>query len=464
MGSLSITLSLFLSLSLTASAQSHDTLWNLLLQKPGQPIHVMNPLSGFGGDFFDTTLDKPILSAPIKMGDRLYLWFNATGRLYEMKKDITNGGFRKIRMDSTTYVGYNYQAFPFVHDGTIYNIGGYGYWRRNGHLRSYVTKSHQWEVNMLNQEIPITFYVNGDYLFYDVSTGHIYNAGYQYMNEGVKGRITNINQVMQLNIRAREWKVLGDLSPLLKQFRLERVQIVAMNKQGLLIRLAYKDFKLLSFRENKIYSVDANVWDHFSFTKAAMNEFINFFIDSTLYSYHTTTGKVDAFPIHASDLIDIEQPIYTKPVEWGKYAYWAIALFLFVPAFVFRKRLAAAFRSTTPTPALTEGPPNSEMLQLDSLEEQVLQMMYWNTAKGINTTIDELNNILGLARRNADVQKKLRSDCIQSINRKLSIRWGIHSQVIDKKRAEFDKRSFEYFIAEDLVSRVKELLFGTNDK
>jgi hypothetical protein len=464
-GSLAITLSLFLSVSINGYAQSHDALWKLLLRTPGQPVYIMNPLSCSDGDFFDVYLDAPIRAAPIKLGNELYLWYAGTGRLYQMKADSSSGSLRAIRLDSTKYAGYNYQAFPFSYEGNIYNIGGYGFWKRNGLLRKFNPKNHQWEIIPLNTEVPILCNYYSDYLFFDPSSGYIYDAGYQILNDGLKQRIENVDKVMRLDLKKMEWQELGDVSSYLKQTRKQTVSVLAMGPQGLLTRISYSDFKLLSFRNNKIYKLNDRVVDYFSFSKEEIKNFINFFIDSTLYSYNISNGKVDSMTFHSADLIDIGEPIYTVPVPWDIYAYIVLAFLVVIPAYLYRKRISSILRTTVRQYA----PPASisavnEMMHLEPMEEQVLQLIHNNTISSKNTTIDELNAILGLSRRSADVQKKFRSDCIQSINRKLSIRWGLNVHVIEKKRAEFDKRSFEYFIAEDVVSRVKDLLSGANDK
>jgi hypothetical protein len=60
--------------------------------------------------------------------------------------------------------------------------------------------------------------------------------------------------------------------------------------------------------------------------------------------------------------------------------------------------------------------------------------------------VEEINQIIGCTQRNLEVQKRMRSDLIISINGKLKQTLGMEGVVINKKRAEFDKRSYEYFI------------------
>jgi hypothetical protein len=48
--------------------------------------------------------------------------------------------------------------------------------------------------------------------------------------------------------------------------------------------------------------------------------------------------------------------------------------------------------------------------------------------------------------RSVEIQKRTRSILISGINEKLQIAIGSLETIIEKKRSEFDKRSYEYFI------------------
>lgn len=76
----------------------------------------------------------------------------------------------------------------------------------------------------------------------------------------------------------------------------------------------------------------------------------------------------------------------------------------------------------------------------------------------IDTHIEHLNQILGLEKKNLDVQKKQRSDVLIGISTKLNLLLNTSEQIIQKKRVETDKRSFCYFIAAENLQRVKELI------
>jgi hypothetical protein len=74
------------------------------------------------------------------------------------------------------------------------------------------------------------------------------------------------------------------------------------------------------------------------------------------------------------------------------------------------------------------------------------------------TTIEEINKVIGASQRSAEVQKRLRSDLIGSINDKLEIVSESKFNIIEKQRSEFDKRSFEYFIHPEQMELTEKVL------
>ena len=91
-------------------------------------------------------------------------------------------------------------------------------------------------------------------------------------------------------------------------------------------------------------------------------------------------------------------------------------------------------------------------------EIQLLQLLIDNSILGRTTSIEEENKVLGLSKLSSDLQKKHRSDIITSINKKYSVLKGSEEPIIKKKRTEFDKRSFEYYIDQNRILEIKGLL------
>ena len=153
----------------------------------------------------------------------------------------------------------------------------------------------------------------------------------------------------------------------------------------------------------------------------------------------------------------IGEPIYTFIPPLGYYLLIFLAPLLAGGWLIYRKyvRQKPVVKMKKGEPALQQV---AERVQLEGQELMVLQLLYVNAIKEKTTSIDEINAVLGIGKRNFNVQKKLRSDCIQSINYKIDLLLGFPENVIDKKRSEEDKRSFEYFINPDYLEAVNQLL------
>ena len=91
-------------------------------------------------------------------------------------------------------------------------------------------------------------------------------------------------------------------------------------------------------------------------------------------------------------------------------------------------------------------------------EKQVLELIIEKSLKAQITNTDDLNRVLGLSKKAIEIQKKQRSDVIVSINKKYAFVTKSNDLLIEKKRADFDKRSFEYFIAFEKLELIKKYL------
>lgn len=100
----------------------------------------------------------------------------------------------------------------------------------------------------------------------------------------------------------------------------------------------------------------------------------------------------------------------------------------------------------------------SNRLSLTEKEKDLIKLMANNTGENRFTSIDEINKILGLTNKNTVIQKKQRSDVINSINKKFSLLRVNTTGVIGKKRSDFDKRSFEYYIDSSCFTEIQKLL------
>jgi hypothetical protein len=95
---------------------------------------------------------------------------------------------------------------------------------------------------------------------------------------------------------------------------------------------------------------------------------------------------------------------------------------------------------------------------LEERERSLLEFLFNHSADERLTSIEEINKVLGVQNRSVEIQKRMRSDLIGSINQKLGIVTRDKKPVVDKQRSEFDKRSFEYFIHPAHMELVEKII------
>jgi hypothetical protein len=72
--------------------------------------------------------------------------------------------------------------------------------------------------------------------------------------------------------------------------------------------------------------------------------------------------------------------------------------------------------------------------------------------------VEELNKILGITAKNDSIQKKIRSESIQNINKTIRLLSGMDEDAILKRRSDNDKRMFVYFLNEKYTELLMKLL------
>jgi hypothetical protein len=226
------------------------------------------------------------------------------------------------------------------------------------------------------------------------------------------------------------------------------------------------------------------------------DQLISFCYDSTLY-FARDPLHYDSLDITRSELKDLGIPVY-DPIETGIFEKWAglkeygglvlvLSIGFMLGLFINRKKTSyiksssglardelpetdkiahinqldqavADIPEKTPTDEKALTFRSSRILDLlEEKERSLLEFIYHYSEEERLTTIEEINKVIGVANRSMEVQKRMRSDLIGSINQKMGLITKDKKPVIDKQRSEFDKRSFEYFIRTEymeLVSRV----------
>ena len=398
----------------------------------------------------------------------LFLALNGSGILYKANSNGELIDFQ--RQDSTIYFGDNFNSFIFSFRDTIYSLGGYGYWTTKGFLRYYVDRRHEWEVVRLNKEIPFQIGQKHDLLWYDLENGIIYFVVIKETNSTTTESTGKfLYNVFALDLSKREWKLLGTLSLYLKN-NLTGIFNIVSSPFGQFAALKNENI-FLDFSKNRIYRLSDAKQRELELLPTSTGELhVNYFIDSTFYTWLSSKKLVDSMTFSKSDLVLTPEKIYTPGTSTNsemtnksvnKNSLWLIILLTAILAALigyYSARLRSKKTVVHNGHQMNNGA--NPAISFTSLELEIIICILNNSSKGNYTSIEEVNKTLGVGKKTIEVQKKQRSDVINSINRKYSYIKRAEQELIEKRRTEFDKRSFEYFID---VAKINEAVQITKD-
>jgi hypothetical protein len=198
-------------------------------------------------------------------------------------------------------------------------------------------------------------------------------------------------------------------------------------------------------------------------------------IDSTIY-FGDYEARLDSIQVRSQDLIELDDSFYipNKQEKSSSGIMWigAIAMMVISPLialFVVKNKkkksesrfIAAHHHEKQVDFRQTEAPLFRSTIQANLLDDQevlLIKFILDQSRKSELTSIEQINQLLGLSNRSGEVQKRARSILITGINEKLQIALGSMEPIIEKKRSEFDKRSYEYFIIPNYFNFIDEIL------
>lgn len=394
-----------------------------------------------------------------KTSNGLYLNHLGTGRIYKWIGNEKIGKWE--REDSTYFSGYNFLSLFFSVDSNIYSFGGIGFWHINGNLRKYNFTAKEWNVIRLNKSIPWIF--DNSQLFYiDTLNNKLYfNGQGRFFDAGLADLqidSSTINKIYCIDIEKRTFEELGNYEPAMNGF-------IGQTPWGSIISFD----KVADYTNNRFYKFSNKIESQLLKIMANSNkeDFIkqySFWIDSVLY-ITKYNQQYDSIIIHKSDLIPINKRIYfsndkktssnQSSIPWA----WVIFTSVFISLTIYlykRKKIKIDFYKNN------NGGKNelytNEKYKLNLVELSLLQLIFENSVIKKTTDIPAINTILGCSNKSIEVQKRLRSDTINMINQKICMSLLIDYNIIQRKRSDFDGRSFEYYIDEIHLQQVSKLL------
>lgn len=372
-----------------------------------------------------------------------YLFTNGTGHIYKLSE---KDSLHFDRIDSTIFWGYNNGCFPFTYQNYLYNLGGSGLWRVNGQLRKFNFNSHEWDIIPINREIPISVNYKEGIIWFDQNHESIYSGYFIPANSAVNSKENYIPVLAcnRLNLKTLNWEYLGELNNNLFS-DLKNIISIAHTPNGLLIT-ANMNFYLLNFFENTIYQSTDQFQTLQHLVKGMDSNFV-YYRNGFLFKSDAKT--IDSIAFNKDQWKSVGK-IYSKPLfyYWNEWKYFWISLLVVCSIFImylflknYKKQIITRYERNN---QLANEAKKQILPHFTESEETLIRLIEQNSRMNKKTTIEEINQCLGLQNRSIEIQKAQRHKNISSINKKFA---DIHQkQLISNEKLPMDKRSLLYFI------------------
>lgn len=385
----------------------------------------------------------------IKTPKHLYLYFAGTGWLYQLKQEKDSVLlFRRI--DNTENINYNIDAVVFANGENLYNLGGYGFWKSNGTLRKFNFTDHEWDVEPVDTEVhpPVNPFVS----WFHAGSSTLVVPYEQALNSGVKqdeNPIPITNKTYRLDLQTHNWEVLGEPSSKFKD-------ITAVTHAG---RLTTDNGYLVPFN-GRVYWVDfinnqILVFDNSSLAQTLLrvdSRYLHYYYQQKLYLLNTQNWRYDSVSINPGDFVATGHPVWNKSTN-----YLTISLVTLLPALALLLTWYLLWRRKSPAPK-TDQAAKKYLVNFTETELSLINLLLERSKDNRTASISDINYVLGIRDKNTGMQKKVRSDIINSCNEKYSYLSQQDGPLIQSIRSETDKRYFEYLISKERAREAEKFL------
>lgn len=450
---------LLLEMSIYAQFVPCDTVFNV----PYSPLlRKINEIKEFHGT---VTLSNSVRILPltncslssnaeeiIKNGDQIYVLLSQTGFIYKMGVP-QDSVVRFTKIDDTYNLNYNIDCYNFAFNGNLYNYGGYGFWQKTGHIRRYNTVDKEWDIVPTNIEI-----IPGGFEWYSSKEGKMYVPFQKLEKRFLKdpiyknGLFDYKSYILDLN--KADWQQIGKLSDEFIQLVKQQNSYLGLRVDSGNIFLINDETYFLNYINNKIYKSK----------EADLNQFLLrnsknvpiFYDKGVIYTYSPSEKIFKTWNFELNDFTELDFPIWTAdPTTYYFVFGLVIVLAIGILTFIIVKRKIKLRLQNA----------QLKMLKTDSIQQAfagveltLIELLIEENKKGKKVEIHQMNHVLGIKDKNIGLQKKVRSDVINSINDKYQFITQTDTLLISSVRKVDDKRFFEYFIADAEINNIQKII------
>ncbi len=410
----------------------------------------------------------------VKPDQQILFYENGSGRL--LKLDSSG---KLERIDRSIFGGERFGAEVFVFRDTLFSIGGYGFWQVNGALRYFEEKTREWSILRTNDHSSIANGVNG-YYFFDKKAGKLYCIFREYPQE----YLIQENQKKQdeqlllqiLDLRTKQW----NKKPLVINSFIGReiadLRVIHKSNAGLFVQSKFHSQTFeMDFEQNALFEID----DEFVTQMGQLNKSIPFhllFLSDSSISFFDLE-KDSLAQLNTRTLRKQKKAVLYKEVDsysdLGTQEQLILVLIILnlvtaVCFVIFYGKVKRRFRRSQKTteemvnhPVFLERKKMTHFINLlNDLELQIVNTLSKNHKAGKNTSIDEVNKLIGIDKRPYKIKNNIRAEVLKIINKKFMDFSNVTEELIERERSDFDKRYFEYKLNERYSNKLKQNISG----
>lgn len=430
----------------------------------------------------------------VKSGKKNRFMREGSPQLY----DIDTSGNRPIlkRIDSSVHAGHNFRCMGFLRKDTVFQHGGYGFWKTNDIFTYFDERTKEWSFYPAANTFPNEL----SYHYYDRKQDAFYAIGSHYRDEHVYNSINTIDTVYRFDFSERKWSSLGKLRPenrvLLEWIWIRNEANPIVHSSFGLIEFGERYPGLIDLHNNRIYRSKESFFDkvrefsdEFSRPGNAYKQIMHLNDTAHFFLGTGTSCKVWKIRMTREDFeTDKWTYIYSpKGVENDDQSrigtFGAASLILFISAIgsllllkAKRRRLHKIKNESSyaekPLVGMAEEsqqagqveerfsdiredarpPVQRFMAALTTGENELVRKLLTISMQGGKMDITSVNKLLGVGKKDESVQKTRRSIAVSNINNAFSLTMKTPGQLIQRERDPVDKRSYRYYMADEFFS------------
>jgi hypothetical protein len=431
--------------------------WVLEAETLPEVWQTLGPVNRVGVDAGDFPGDVKVVALPDK-GTARYLLVDCTQQVYRF--DFATRTL--TRLDRTFYRGYNCDATRFVRRDTLYCFGGYGFWRTHNAMTYYKAGSREWE--SLNPRTNAPPSLHRGFNGYLPAQDRYLSTLNAYVNDSENRGIHHYDfNVYAYSFGEHRWHTLGRITAGLR----ERLNFDLYHQSQAFWTGRYFILQHYARPRQVLYLVDpvrneVRRWEDREklLTNFAIENRPNFAWNDTLVIARLPEGARDPgfqrlrLPVaklwrEAQPLGAFYEPI--GPPEPSPRSWWlggvALAALLGTGGWALWRARRRKLAPPEPKPAADAG----ILENLTDLERAVfVALLEARDAGGL--TGERLHEILGVADKMPENQRRIRHQTLKSLNTKLKFLLGV-DEAVQRIPTSIDRRMYIYQLKPEVTGR-----------